>query len=230
MSSNFVDPNPTTAEIRANYVDSTQNAQGLYGRPLVLDRIFSLLVDLIDALQKCAAAQANRLNILSDWQKAYTDMMNQIHAFTANNGDGSLTFHVDRTEDLRDLYSGNTIILDPNVTEIEFDSTNNIVRVPYTNDVNFGNTPLGINVGPLADRDDYISDSGEDATKARSDMNTLNTNLTQRMQGSRQVVSDDAKALQTSVNQTNDAVQQQTDMATSILQQLSTILTSIFAA
>lgn len=217
MSSNFVDPNPTVAEIRANYVDSTQNAQGLYGRPLVLDRIFSLLVALIDSLQKCAAAQANRLNLLSDWQKAYTDMMNQIHAFTANNGDGRFAFDVNDLEDFKNMFFGDfTVIIDNTITSPQIDVPNEIVRVPLTS--------------IDAHEDDIISSGDEDATKARSDMNTLNTNLTQRMQGSRQVVSDDAKALQTSVNQTNDAVQQQTDMATSILQQLSTILTSIFAA
>lgn len=205
MSSNFVDPNPTTAEIRANYVDSTRNAQGLYGRPLVLDRIFSLLVALIDSLQKCAAVQANRLNFLSQWQKAYTDQMNQIHAFVAFNGDGIGIIDADTAEN----FDGQ--VLDGHIT----------IFGPATLD-----NLLGIN----NDRRWVDGQKPEEAVKARSDMNTLNTNFTQQMQGNRQVISDDAKALQTSVNQTNDAVQQQTDMATSILQQLSTILTSIFAA
>ena len=207
MSSNFVDPNPTTAEIRANYVDSTRNAQGLYGRPLVLDRIFSLLVALIDSLQKCAAVQANRLNFLSQWQKAYTDQMNQIHAFVAFNGDGIGIIDGDQAED----WDGT--VLDGSQTDL--------FGNPITPD-----TFLAIN----NDRRWVDGQKPEEAVKARSDMNTLNTNFTQQMQGNRQVISDDAKALQTSVNQTNDAVQQQTDMATSILQQLSTILTSIFAA
>ena len=205
MSSNFVDPNPTTAEIRANYVDSTRNAQGLYGRPLVLDRIFSLLVALIDSLQKCAAVQANRLNFLSQWQKAYTDQMNQIHAFVAFNGDGIGIIDADTAEN----FDGQVL------------DGHNTIFGPATLD-----NLLGIN----NDRRWVDGQKPEEAVKARSDMNTLNTNFTQQMQGNRQVISDDAKALQTSVNQTNDAVQQQTDMATSILQQLSTILTSIFAA
>lgn len=194
----FVDPNPTAAEIQANYVDSTYNARGLYGRPLVLDRIFSLLVELIDSLQKCAAAQANRLNFLSQWQKAYTDQMNQIHAFTMFNGDGIGAFDGNNVDNGEQFYDNN------GVPKEDLLAINDTTR--------------------------RIDGRSERATKARSDMNTLNTNLTQQMQGNRQVISDDAKALQTSVNQTNDAVQQQTDMATSILQQLSTILTSIFAS
>lgn len=172
---------PTPAEVEHNYVDSTDLRSGLYGRPLQLDRIFNLLVLMIDALQKAAAAQANRLNFLAAWQKAYTDEMNQIHAFVMNNGDGGAD------TDFRRIGGGD-----------------------------FSSPP--------------VSDSGENATKIRGDLNTFNTNLTQLMQGNRQVIADDAKALQTSVNQTNDAVQQQTDMATAILQQLSTILSSLYSS
>lgn len=171
---------PTNAEIKAGYVDATGIHPGLYGRPLVLDRIFKLLVAMIDVLQKTAAAQANRLNFLSQWQKSYTDEMNQIHAFVSQNGDGSAM---------------------------------------RTSTIHLSHSDGGRNV----------DDSSAEGTNARTEMNTLNTNFTQQMQGNRQVIADDAKALQTSVNQTNDAVQAQTDMATSILQQLSTILTSIYS-
>ena len=170
---NAIQSQPTPAEIKANYVDDTNNSAGLYGRPLELGRIFGLLVLMVDTLQKAAAAQANRLNFLSQWQKAYTDEMNQIHAFVQGNSDGEAD----------------------------------------------------------ADQGKIVLDSNDDnSTKIRGDLNTLNTNLTQQMQGNRQVVADDAQALQSSVNQTNDAVQSQTDMATSILQQLSTILSSLYTS
>jgi len=212
---NFVDQNPTVAEIKANYTDSTVNASGLYGRPLVLNRIFNLLVLLINALQETAAVQANRLNFLSAWQKAYTDEMNQIHAFTQFNGDGSEVVDGDTIGNLNGQTIGKTII--------------KLTTPPG------GGLPVGT-LFPLSLHTYLASESSsrridgvsEESTKARSDMNTLNTNLTQQMQGNRQVISDDAKALQTSVNQTNDEVQQQADMATYILQTLSTLLTSIY--
>lgn len=153
-----------------NYVDETTLAPGNYHKPLILDRIFKLLVEMINELQKTAAAQAQRLNFLTEWQKAYTDEMNQIHAFVAANGDGQ-----------------------------------------FSN----GSTPL-----------DHPTDSA--ASQARQNLNQTNTNYTQQLQGNNSVISNDAKALQSNVNQTNDAVQAQTDMATSILQQLSTILSSIY--
>src|ERR1700722_3576627 len=76
---------------KAHYVDSTNDSPGLYGNPLILNRIFDLLVIMINLLQKTAAAQANRLNLLTSWQQAYTAEMNQIHAFVAKNGDGQFS-------------------------------------------------------------------------------------------------------------------------------------------
>lgn len=151
------------------YTDQSELNPGHYYQPLVLDRIFSLLVLMIDVLQKGTAAQANRLNLLTSWQKAYTDKMNQIHAFVAGNGDGHTDFS----------YSG-------------------------------------------------LDSGSPQAAAIRQDLNTANTSFTQQMQGNLQVVSNDAKQLQTNINQSNDAVQSQTDMATAVLQQLSTILTSIY--
>lgn len=70
--------------------------------------------------------------------------------------------------------------------------------------------------------------AGAKASTIRGDLNTLNTGYSQRLQSLNGVVSNDAKALQSAVNQTNDAVQSQSDMATGVLQQLQTILTSIY--
>lgn len=128
---------------------------------LTIDHIFVLLVKMTQALQDTAAAQSGRLQFLSQWQKAYTDSMNQIHQFVKNNGDS-------------------------------------------------------------------IDTSDEDDGKARDDLNRTNSTYTEELRSRRSQVSDDAKTLQTNVNQTSDAVNQQTNMATSLLQELSTILSSIF--
>lgn len=164
------------------YVDATNDSWGNFGQPLILDRIFKLLVLMIDVVQKTAAAQANRLNFLTSWQKAYTDEMNQIHAFVSNNGDAS----------------------------------------------NNNPPPPGSTIKIQWDDSGLDSASSKQATNIRQDLNTANTTYTQQMQANNQVIANDAKQLQTSVNQSNDAVQSQTDMATSILQQLATILTSIY--
>lgn len=177
----FPPPGTTLVIGNVTYVDSTNNSWGNFGQPLLLDRIFKLLVQMIDVIQKTAAAQANRLNFLTAWQKAYTDEMNQIHAFVANNGDAS----------------------------------NHIHRAIGEPHVNFSYGGLD-NAG------------NKTATNMRQDLNTVNTTYTQQMQANNQVIANDAKQLQTNVNQSNDAVQAQSDMATSILQQLSTILTSIY--
>lgn len=175
-------PPGTTLDISGiQYVDDTNNSWGNFGQPLTLNKIFKLLVLMVDVLQKTAAAQANRLNFLTAWQKAYTDEMNQIHAFVGGNGDAS-----------------NTPTLKP------------------------GDPKINWTFGGLD------SSGSKQATAMRQDLNTTNTTYTQQMQANSQVIANDAKQLQTQVNESNDAVQSQTDMATSILQQLSTILTSIY--
>jgi len=139
-----------------------------FKRVLILDRIFSLLVDMIEVLQRVAAAQANRLTFLTQWQKAYTDSLNQIHTFSKLNGD-----KIDGS--------------------IEGDRGTKEVQ-----------------------------------GKVRDELNKVNSTYTEQLRGNRDVIKDDAKALQSSVNQSNDAVNQQSNMATAILQQFSTILQSIF--
>jgi|694.fasta_scaffold18802_3 hypothetical protein len=163
------------------YVDATNDSYGNYGQPLILNKIFELLVQMINVIQKTAAAQANRLNFLTAWQKAYTDEMNQVHAFVGGNGDAS-----------------NNLTLSAGQPHIKWD---------------FG----GLD-----------SEGSKQATQIRGDLNTANTTYTQQMQANNQVISNDAKQLQTNVNESNSAVQSQTDMATSILQQMATILTSIY--
>lgn len=126
----------------------------------ILDRVFDLLVKMIGVLQQAAVAQANRVNFLSEWQKAYTDAMDQVHSFASKNGD-------------------------------QYDDPDND--------------------GDLM-----------------SNLNQTNSIYTTSEQNRRSVISDDAKSLQTTVNQTSDAVNNQSSLATSFLQELSTLLSTIF--
>ena len=142
-------------------VDATSLHPGKFVMVNILDRIFRLLTKILESMQRVAINQAQRLSFLTAWQRAYTDQMNQIHAFTSNNGDAS-----------------------------------------------------GI--------------SGGSGTEFREALNQANSQFIEIMRSNRSLISDDAKALQSLVNQTNDAVSQQANMATSILQQFSTILGSIY--
>lgn len=75
-----LDPLPTP-------VDSTSLAPGHYVDIIIINRIMGLLTSMIQTLQEVGVAQAQRLGFLTNWQKAYTDVMNQIHAFVKDNGD-----------------------------------------------------------------------------------------------------------------------------------------------
>lgn len=63
---------------------------------------------------------------------------------------------------------------------------------------------------------------------ARSTLNPSFEQVTQTVQARRNVVQDEAKQLQTTLNSSQDAANQQTQIATALLQQLSTILSQIF--
>ena len=142
-----------------NPVDPTRLSSGDYTSTVVLNRIFRLMLTMITSLQKVAAAQAQRLTILSKWQSAYSDAMAQMHTFSQ--GDGS-----------------------------------------------------------------FLTASSQ--SDNRSSVNQYNSNLLQTMQSRQALVGDDAKALQSNVNQSNDAVTQQSNLGTAILQELSTLLSEIF--
>jgi hypothetical protein len=62
----------------------------------------------------------------------------------------------------------------------------------------------------------------------RDDANRLNSGFIQTMQNRQSVVSDNAKSLQSNINQSNDAVNQQSNLGTAILQELGTLLGAIF--
>lgn len=71
-----------------------------------------------------------------------------------------------------------------------------------------------------------FSKSSQSAT--RDDMNNLNSTFIQTLQNRQSVISDNSKALQSNVSQSNDAVNQQSNLGTAILQELSTLLSAIF--
>ncbi|MFN4174050.1 MAG: hypothetical protein ACK4HV_02970, partial [Parachlamydiaceae bacterium] len=127
-------------------------------KTLILNRIFELLVDMIESLQKVTSAQSDRLRIFTEWQTAYGAMQNQVRYITKD---------------------------DPNAT------------------------------------------LGDDDAR-RSEYNSYNATLIETIKARKSTVGDDAKNLQTQINQSNDTVNQQISMATSIIQELANILSAIY--
>jgi hypothetical protein len=138
----------------------------------ILNDIFFLIVSMIGSIQNIAASQANRLSLYTSWQKGYTDLLNQVHVFTASS---------------KDLLSDTLYV--------------------------------GLNNPP----------SLTDVQKRRQDVQSnFNAGVVQQITAYKDAVSDDAKALQSRVNQSSDAFNEQANTATAILQQMSTILSAIF--
>lgn len=142
-------------------VDPSSLAPANYSSTIILNNIFKLILKMTTSLQNAAAAQADRLSFYTQWQKAYTAALAQVHTFIKGNAD-------------------------------------------------------------------TVGGGGSTFATARDDLNRLNATLTQTMQNRQSVVSDDAKALQSNVNQSNDAVNQQSNLGTAVIQELGTLLSSIY--
>lgn len=117
-------------------IDSSSLHPGKYLLGLTLNRIYKLLSKMIESIQNVAVAQADRLEILSDWQNAYNAKKNSLHAFIQSNGDS------------------------------------------------FG-----------------IGDSNSDMASLRTELNNLNSNYMEQLKSNSGIVGDDAKAMQTVINQ-----------------------------
>lgn len=141
-------------------VDTTSLAPAKYNKTIILNRIFELILKMLGTMQNVATAQADRLTFLTQWQKGYTDKMNQVKVFLKDDSTVSTNLTADDT--------------------------------------------------------------------TRGNLNQLNSQLTEKLRNQSSIVSDESKATQGTVNQSNDAVNQQSTMGTSILQELSTILSSIY--
>jgi hypothetical protein len=91
----------------------------------------------------------------------------------------------------------------------------------YTNLQSQVPTFLSSDAGPMGG-------TGSDATNARNELNSsFNSVLVNNIQSFRGLQDDAAKQQQSNVNATNDAVNQQTDMCTTFIQQLSSLLSVI---
>lgn len=133
----------------------------------VLNRIMALLIKVINALQNVGIAQANELNYLTQYQNAYTALLQQIPTYLAN-----------------------------------------------------GTAPIG------------TPETKGNGTQAATDRNDINSSLNgifgDNLRALQNVQQNNAKTVQSNINTTNDDVNQQTDMATTLLQQMSQLLGSIF--
>lgn len=161
-SQQFLDSVVSPTAPKSQIAEDSQAVDGSNVPPyasLTIDRLFRALVAMIESLQNAAAAQADRLQLLANWQNAYTNLIAQVPVF-------------------------------------------------FKDGPAFGGTD---------DPDDPLQTNGS----TRDDMNRLNSSFTEQLQNRRSAVADDAKSLQSSLNQTIDSVQNQGNSASGLLQQLS---------
>lgn len=70
--------------------------------------------------------------------------------------------------------------------------------------------------------------SKDEAQKARDQANNFNQTMAETIRSRRTVIQDDAKVLQSNINQSNDSANDQASTATALIQTLSTLLAAIY--
>lgn len=73
----------------------------------------------------------------------------------------------------------------------------------------------------------YISAKGDDQNTFRQALNQVNSTYIEQIRANNNLVANTAKQIQTNINQTQDAVNQQSNMLTSLIQQVRSINSSI---
>lgn len=73
----------------------------------------------------------------------------------------------------------------------------------------------------------YIAEKSDDANTFRQSLNQSNSTFIERIRANNNLVANTAKQIQTNVNQTQDAVNQQSNMMTSLIQQIRSINSSV---
>ena len=71
---------------KAPIITDTSVSKDSTKKLLAIDRIFLLLIDMIDTINNLSATQAARLTILADWQRKYTDKIEQLPIITDSMG------------------------------------------------------------------------------------------------------------------------------------------------
>ncbi|MBA3721566.1 MAG: hypothetical protein H0W88_04100 [Parachlamydiaceae bacterium] len=102
-------------------------------------------------------------------------------------------------------------------------------KLQYTTQFQQAYTALQIQVPTFLDSSPLpIGGSADDAQRARTDLNSaFNSILIDNLRTLRGLQEDTSKNIQSSINQTSDSTNQQVDMCTTFLQQLSSLLSTI---
>ena len=140
--------------------DPTSLRSAGYTLASILNGVFKSIISITTSLQSATAAEASRTTLMTSWQAAYTNMMNEVHTFTQGT--------------------------------------------------------------------DFISGTDSKSVTGRGDLNRLNTAYIQTLQNRQGAISSTSKQLQSNVDQSNSAVTAMTSLASSFMQELSTLTGSTF--
>lgn len=224
----FYDP----ATVHSTYLDANNS-----DKVAVMLGVFRAVIDTVDTLQKLAVAQASRLDFYAKYQQSYTDLMANIPQFlpgqpVATTLKTLIGFPLPIPT--RVVYVPKETLLpgggfDLSLATYPNSQYNPINATDFNPDPNNTSGDFGLDAqGNQVYTGGDIRKVIEGAQEMRSDAATLNSKLTEGLRSYRSIVTSDAQLSQTSMGQTNAAVNQQTDMASQILSTISDLIRSLF--
>lgn len=220
-------------------------------RRQILFTVFDLLIDMLKALQETVAAQSNTVVFLAKWQKEYTEVLGRVPIYTeygttptdANgeyrSADGFMGLSYEELRQMEEEWEQmESFGVDaPNSGHVQVSWNQDQIGLVSLDQNGWASeliSRFGDNTGGHIARgiDSLITQryQGGNTTNVdrRSAQNQLMNQYIENIRGKRSVIKDRAKQAETTLNQSNEAINQQSNLMTSIMQQLSTMLQAIF--
>lgn len=171
-------------------------------RNLIVFILFDLLLEILATLELTTVQQSRRIQFLADLQASYTDLLDDVQFMTS-------------------LNTG----LAPAQTEVNSDPPED---GDFANLADFRFPDYDAVNGDLFLPQFRFSARGSEDTTARNDFNTRMESYAETLRTKRSNAKDDSRAAEAQINSLNDAISQQSNLGTSLLQILGGLLTSIF--
>ncbi len=220
----------------------TSLAAGGYEQVRLMLKIYRIVIDVVELLQDLATAQALRLDFFGAYQESYTEQMEDLPSFLpgipvstgtkqGNNGRtiSTGTIYVPDEVLIKDA-SGNVIGFDfALLGEGRNDQLHPLNATDFSGDARKeGDNWVVDEQGNEVKLDGDIRDQIEAAQEKRGDMSTLNAKYLESLRSQRSQVTNLAQAHQSVMSQANQAVNQQSDIATALIALLNGLQQSIF--
>jgi hypothetical protein len=209
-------------------------------RVAIMLRVYRIVIDILETTQKLAIAQANRLDFYGAYQEAYTDQMSEVPQFLPGVPVSTEFADFDFSGNLPDTTIATRTVFVPQETLLPsggydlslLDGRSNqyhpINRTDFNPAGKEGDRWFVDENGNRVKETNAIRKLKEGAQEYRADTAVVSSKVTESLRSYRSGVVGEAQLHQTIMGQTNQSVNQQTDVGTALMKTLSNLIQSVF--